>query len=113
MKKILLLLGLIFTINSSYSQNTDNTYWVNLGGGNYSSSVQSKGIIYLSLNADIDKAIFKLRLITHEEMDFVIFSPPPKEVFNSVGLMLGRVHKQNNFQIQFTGGIGIVSGQRR
>lgn len=115
MKKLLTVLGFILIVNTLYGQDTtySNRYWVSMGGGNYSSAVQNKGVVYLSLNANIDKAIFKLRLITHEEIDFVIFSPPPEEVFNSVGLMLGKIHKMKNFQVQFTGGIGVIEVRRK
>ncbi len=115
-KLIIVLLGLILINNTAYSKDKEkqkDRFWFNMGGGNYNSATQNAGVLYLSLNKSTNNSIFKLRLITHEEVDFAIFSPPPKEVFNSIGLLIGRIETTNRLQMQLTTGIGFNSVRRR
>lgn len=86
-------------------------YWASASFGNFISQ-NTDGFTYgISANAYRDSVLYRLRMLKNEE--FSLSNKSPSEDSYSFAVLLGKIANSKYAQLQFSCGLGVISGTKR
>ncbi len=115
MKLFFVFLFFLFALVSLFSQENQNDnerFSINPKIGIYMGANDAGGFsIGLETNFTIDKTIYSMEYYRAEE--FSIFGASPDEVFNNLGIMIGKYKGDRVFRFDYQAGLGLIWGTKR